>query len=51
VHARSRGVEKVLELELDAREREMLAASVQHVRDLCETAKNSCQVSPTRGLT
>ncbi|MEW6251599.1 MAG: malate dehydrogenase [Planctomycetota bacterium] len=35
----SRGVEKVIEVELDARERDMLAESVQHVRDLCEAAR------------
>jgi malate dehydrogenase len=33
------GVEKVLEIELDPREKEMLAASVQHVKDLCEQAR------------
>ncbi len=33
------GVEKVIELELEAREREMLAASVEHVRDLCAVAE------------
>ena len=33
------GVEKVLEVELDAREREMLDASVQHVKDLCAAAQ------------
>jgi len=35
----SRGVEKVIEVELDAREKEMLAASVAHVKELCEAAK------------
>lgn len=33
------GVERVLELELDAKEKEAFATSVQHVRDLCEQAK------------
>lgn len=33
------GVEKVIELELDAREKEMLAASVEHVKELCEATK------------
>jgi len=33
------GVEKVLEVELDAREREAFAASVAHVKELCKAAK------------
>ena len=33
------GVEKVLQLELDEREREMFDASVQHVKDLCAAAR------------
>jgi len=33
------GVEKVIEVELDAREREMFNASVQHVKDLCEATR------------
>lgn len=33
------GVEKVIEVELDPREKEMLAASVEHVKELCEAAK------------
>jgi len=32
------GVEKVIEVELDERERQMLAASVQHVKELCKAA-------------
>jgi malate dehydrogenase len=34
----SAGVEKVLEIELDAREREMFNASLAHVRELCAAA-------------
>lgn len=33
------GVEKVIEIELDERERAMLDTSVQHVKDLCKSAK------------
>jgi malate dehydrogenase len=33
------GVEKVLQVELDEREREMFDASVQHVKDLCAAAR------------
>jgi malate dehydrogenase len=33
------GVEKVIEVELDAREKEMFAASVKHVKELCTVAK------------
>ncbi len=33
------GVEKVIEVELDEREKEMLDASVAHVKDLCATAR------------
>jgi malate dehydrogenase len=33
------GVEKVIELELDPREKEMFAASVEHVKELCEATK------------
>jgi malate dehydrogenase len=33
------GVEKILEVELEPREREMFAASVAHVKELCETAQ------------
>lgn len=33
------GVEKVIEVELDAREKEMFAASVEHVKELCEATK------------
>lgn len=33
------GVEKVVEVELDAREKEMFAASVEHVKELCEVAE------------
>jgi malate dehydrogenase len=33
------GVEKVLEIELESREREMFSASVKHVKELCETAQ------------
>ncbi len=33
------GVEKIIELELDARESEMFAASVEHVKELCAAAK------------
>ncbi len=33
------GVEKVIEVELDAREKEMLDASVQHVKDLCAATR------------
>jgi malate dehydrogenase len=33
------GVEKVIEIELDERERAMMETSVQHVKDLCKTAK------------
>ncbi len=33
------GVEKVLEIELDEREKEMLAASVEHVKELCKAAR------------
>jgi len=33
------GVEKVLEVELDAREREAFAARVAHVKELCKAAK------------
>lgn len=33
------GVERVLEVELDAREKEMMNASIQHVKELCEVAK------------
>ncbi len=32
------GVEKIVKMELDAREKEMLAASVAHVKELCEAA-------------
>jgi malate dehydrogenase len=35
----SAGVEKVIQIELEQREREMLETSVQHVKDLCEAAK------------
>ena len=34
----SNGVEKVIEVELDAKERELFAASVKHVKELCELA-------------
>jgi malate dehydrogenase len=33
------GVEKVIEVELEAREREMFDASVQHVKDLCAATR------------
>jgi malate dehydrogenase len=33
------GVEKVIEVELEAREKEMLDASVQHVKDLCAATR------------
>jgi malate dehydrogenase len=33
------GVEKVLEVELDAREKELFEASVQHVKDLCAATR------------
>ncbi len=33
------GVERVIEVELDDREREMLKTSVEHVKELCKTAK------------
>lgn len=33
------GVEKVIEVELDAREKEMFATSVAHVKELCAAAK------------
>jgi malate dehydrogenase len=33
------GVERVLEIELDAHEKQMFAASVQHVKELCEATK------------
>lgn len=33
------GVEKVIEVELDAREREMFDASVEHVKELCKATK------------
>lgn len=33
------GVEKVLEIELDTREKEMFAASVEHVKELCEATR------------
>lgn len=33
------GVEKVIELELDPREKEMFAASVEHVKELCEATR------------
>jgi malate dehydrogenase len=33
------GVEKVIEVELEPREREMLDASVQHVKELCAAAQ------------
>jgi malate dehydrogenase len=33
------GVERVIEVELDARERDMLNASVQHVRELCKATE------------
>jgi malate dehydrogenase len=33
------GVEKVIEIELDPREKEMLDASVQHVKDLCAATR------------
>jgi malate dehydrogenase len=33
------GVEKVIQVELDEREREMFDASVQHVKDLCAAAR------------
>ncbi len=33
------GVEKVIEIELDERERAMLDTSVQHVKDLCKAAR------------
>lgn len=32
------GVEKVIEVELDAKERDAFGASVEHVKELCETA-------------
>jgi malate/lactate dehydrogenase len=32
-------VEKVIEVELEAREKEMLDASVQHVKDLCAATR------------
>jgi malate dehydrogenase len=32
------GVEKVIEVELDAKERDAFAASVEHVKALCEKA-------------
>ncbi|MGD8451578.1 MAG: malate dehydrogenase [Phycisphaerae bacterium] len=32
------GVERIIEVELDAREKEMFAASVAHVKELCEVA-------------
>lgn len=33
------GVERVIEVELDAREKEMFAASVEHVKELCKATK------------
>lgn len=33
------GVEKVLEVELDAKEREMFSASVEHVKELCKATE------------
>jgi len=33
------GVEKVLEVELDAREKELFETSVQHVKDLCAATR------------
>jgi malate dehydrogenase len=33
------GVEKVIEVELDERERAMLDTSVEHVKDLCKAAR------------
>jgi malate dehydrogenase len=33
------GVEKVIEVELEAREKEMFDASVQHVKDLCAATR------------
>jgi malate dehydrogenase len=33
------GVEKVIEVELDSREKSMFAASVEHVKELCEATE------------
>lgn len=33
------GVEKVIEVELDTREKEMFAASIEHVKELCKATK------------
>lgn len=35
----SKGVEKIVEIELDAKERDMFNSSVQHVKELCEATR------------
>ncbi len=35
----TRGVEKVIEVELDAKEREMMSTSIEHVKELCKAAE------------